>query len=259
MKLSTRIKDYYEDRTKTFLTRRMITIIRLDGRGFSKFTKNLNKPFDDGFSDDMDQTAIYLCENIQGAKFAYTQSDEISIVLTDFDTLESEAWFDYNVQKMVSISASLATAKFNELRLIRRCKNNYNQITSADISANKLAMFDSRVFQVPSVAEMANAIILRQQDATRNSISMAASSVYEHEETKSKSGKEKQEMLFQKGINWNNYLPKYKRGVIIKKEYVNIPNPFNDVTIRSKWMTVETPIFTENQAFLYDLIPKIDE
>lgn len=119
MNLSDRIKEYYEDRTKTFLTRRMITIIRLDGKGFSKFTKNLNKPFDDGFSNDMDSTAKFLCENIQGAKFAYTQSDEITVVLTDFDTLETDAWFDYNVQKMTSIAASLATAKFNELRMLR--------------------------------------------------------------------------------------------------------------------------------------------
>ena len=163
MNLSDRIKTFYEDRTKTFLTRRLITIIRLDGKGFSKLTKELNKPFDDGFSTDMDATAVYLCQNIQGAKFAYTQSDEISIVLTDFDNLESDAWFDYNVQKMVSVSASMATAKFNQLRLFREVNN----------SDYKLATFDSRVFQVPSIDEMVNVMIWRQQDCTRNSISMA--------------------------------------------------------------------------------------
>ena len=123
MKLNDRIKNYYEDRTKVFLTRKMITIIRLDGKGFSKLTESLNKPFDDDFSNAMDATAIYLCENIQGVKFAYTQSDEITLVLTDTDSIESEAWFDYNVQKMVSVSASLATAKFNQFRLIRACGN----------------------------------------------------------------------------------------------------------------------------------------
>src|ERR1035437_9992165 len=137
MKLSDRIKEFYEDRTKTFLNRKTITIIRLDGKGFSKFTKNLKKPFDDGFSDDMNAAAVYLCENIQGAKFAYTQSDEISVVLTDTDTLESDAWFDYNVQKMVSIAASFATAKFNQLRLFREQNN----------PEYKLAAFDARVFQ----------------------------------------------------------------------------------------------------------------
>ncbi len=248
MNLSDRIKEFYEDRTKTFLMRRMITIIRLDGKGFSKLTKSLNKPFDDGFSDDMDATAIYLCQNIQGAKFAYTQSDEISIVLTDFDTLESDAWFDYNVQKMVSIAASLATAKFNQLRLFRENNNpNYT-----------LAAFDARVFQVPNIDEMANTIIWRQQDCTRNSVSMAASSVYSHKELEGKSGSDKQEMLFQKGINWNDYLPKYKRGVVIKKQPYFVEAPNDEVVMRTKWLPAITPIFTEDKQFLYDLIPTIE-
>ena len=121
--LGTRIKEFYEDRTRICLMRRMITIIRLDGKGFSKYTKKLNKPFDDGFSDDMDATAAFLCANIQGAKFAYTQSDEISIIITGFDTNETDAWFDNNIQKMVSIAASMATAKFNQLRMVRECND----------------------------------------------------------------------------------------------------------------------------------------
>lgn len=255
--LSDRIKNY-ENCYRFKMLKKTIVIIRLDGRSFSKYTKNLNKPFDDGFSEDMDSTAVYLCENIQGAKFAYTQSDEISIILTDFDNLESEAWFDYNVQKMVSIAASLATAKFNELRLIRKCKNNYNSITSADIQNNKLAMFDARVFQVPTPYEMVNAMILRQQDCTRNSISMAASSCYSHKELEKKSGNEKQEMLFQKGINWNNYAPKYKRGVVIKKVKTPANTPNGELVMRNKWKTCDTPIFTEDKEFLFNLIPKIE-
>lgn len=246
MGLATRIKEFYEDRTKVFLNRRTITIIRLDGKSFSKLTKPLNKPFDDGFSDDMDATAVYLCENIQGAKFAYTQSDEISVVLTDFDTLESDAWFDYNVQKMVSVSASLATAKFNQLRMFREQGNpNY-----------KLACFDARVFQVPNIDEMFNAILQRQQDCTRNSISMAASALYSHKELNGKTGNEKQELIFQKGINWNDYKTKYKRGSIIKKHSFEVDGPNGEIAIRSKWIPVETPIFTEDKDFLYNLIPK---
>jgi len=246
MGLATRIKEFYEDRTKVFLNRRTITIIRLDGKSFSKLTKPLNKPFDDGFSDDMDATAVYLCENIQGAKFAYTQSDEISVVLTDFDTLESDAWFDYNVQKMVSVSASLATAKFNQLRMFREQGNpNY-----------KLACFDARVFQVPNIDEMFNAILQRQQDCTRNSISMAASALYSHKELNGKTGNEKQELIFQKGINWNDYKTKYKRGSIIKKHSFEVDGPNGETAIRSKWIPVETPIFTEDKDFLYNLIPK---
>lgn len=248
MKIGDRIKTFYEDRTKTFLPRRMITIIRLDGKSFSKWSKNLEKPFDDGFSDDMDATAVYLCENIQGAKFAYTQSDEITVVLTDFDSLDSQAWFDYNVQKMTSISASLATAKFNQLRMFR---GGYD-------SEYKLACFDARVFQVPDIEEMVNTIIWRQQDCTRNSVSMAAHALLGHSATMNKSSEEKQEMLFQeKGINWNDYLPKYKRGTVIKRNIVWIDGQNGEPVKRSKWLPdYETPIFTQDREYLMSLIPK---
>lgn len=262
MNLSDRIKGYYEDRTKTFLMRKAITIIRLDGVGFSKYTKSLTKPFDDGFSDDMDKTAIFLCENIQGAKFAYTQSDEISIVLTDFDSLEAEAWFDYNVQKMVSIAASLATAKFNQLRFMRACDDSggdlqAKMLSDTEISQFKLPTFDARVFQVPNIGEMVNAMIFRQQDATRNSVSMAASAYYGHKQLEGKSGEEKQEMLFQKGINWNDYKTKYKRGVVIKKEPYYKEGEGGELVLRNKWVPIETPIFTQDKNFLINLIPTI--
>lgn len=253
--LGDRIKSSYEDRSKTFLNRRTITIIRLDGKGFSKFTKNLNKPFDDGFSQDMDATALYLCENIQGAKFAYTQSDEISVVLCDFDNIETDAWFDYNVQKMTSIAASLATAKFNQLRLVRNSSNGY--LDTDNVMESTLAFFDARVFQVPNVDEMFNAILWRQQDCTRNSISMAASAAYSHKELEKKSSSMKQEMLFQKGINWNDYLPKYKRGSVVKKKLYYIEGSDGDTYARSKWIVdPNTPIFTEDREYLYELIPK---
>lgn len=254
--LGDRIKTYYEDRTKVFLNRKTITIIRLDGKGFSKFTKNLNKPFDDGFSQDMDATALYLCENIQGAKFAYTQSDEISVVLCDFDNIETDAWFDYNVQKMTSIAASLATSKFNQLRLARKSRGANGYLDIGDLMDMTLACFDARVFQVPNIDEMFNAILWRQQDCTRNSISMAASAVYSHKELEKKSGSDKQEMLFQKGINWNDYLPKYKRGSVIKKETTVFEKAFNELVTRTKWVVdINTPIFTEDREYLYDLIP----
>jgi tRNA(His) 5'-end guanylyltransferase len=245
MNLGDRIKKFYEDRSKTFLNRGMITIIRLDGKSFSKLTSKLNKPFDDTFANFMDATAIYLCENIQGAKFAYVQSDEITIVLTDFDKLNTNAWFDYNVQKMVSVSASLATAKFNQLRLFLDPQS-------------ELAQFDSRVFQVPNINEMVNTIIWRQQDCTRNSISMAASSLYTHKELNGKSSSNKQEMMFQKGVNWNDYKTKFKRGLIIKKHVFQSEALNGDDVTRSKWVPdFATPIFTEDTGYLYELIPTI--
>jgi hypothetical protein len=158
--LGDRMKEYYENRTKTYLPRRTYTLIRIDGKAFHTYTKGLNRPFDDQLMDDMDETAIYLCKNIQGAKLAFVQSDEISILLTDFDKLQTSAWFDGNIQKITSVSSSLATAKFNELR------------------PNKLALFDSRVFTIPSKVEVENYFIWRQQDTVRNSISSVAQSLY---------------------------------------------------------------------------------
>lgn len=257
MKLSDRIKEFYEDRTKQFLTRRTITILRLDGKGFSKFTKGLNKPFDDGFSQDMDETAKFLCENIQGAKFAYTQSDEITVVLCDYDNQETSAWFDYNVQKMTSISASLATAKFNQLRQLRIQGEKYQQkgrnLNMQEVEDITLAMFDARVFQVPTLDEMINTLIWRQTDCTRNSVSMAADAYFSHKQTQGKSGSEKQEMLFtEKGINWNDYKTKYKRGSVIKKVEID-----NNGVIRNRWVVDnETPIFTQDKQYLIDFMPK---
>jgi tRNA(His) 5'-end guanylyltransferase len=255
LSLGDRIKEFYENRTKVYLNRRTITIIRLDGKGFSKFTKNLNKPFDDGFSDDMDATAAFLCENIQGARFAYTQSDEISVVLCDYENQESSAWFDYSVQKMTSIAASLATAKFNQLRLLRTLNESDTNNSLYLINNLKLAFFDARVFQVPTVDEMVNAMIFRQQDCTRNSISMAASANFSHKALEGKSGNDKQEMLFsEKGINWNDYLTKYKRGsVILKETYIKVGEKGN--AERTRWVPVETPIFTQDKDFLINLMP----
>ena len=270
MKIADRIKEYYEDRTKTFLMRRMVTIIRLDGKGFSKWTKGLQKPFDEGFTDDMVETAKYLCANIQGAKFAYAQSDEISVVLTDFDNLESQAWFDYNVQKMTSIAASMATAKFNQLRMLRSCS--YGQLDQDYINDFKIAMFDARVFQVPSVNEMVNVMIWRQQDATRNSISMAASEYFSHKSLEGVSSNDKQERLFQEeGINWNDYPVKFKRGTVIKKEEVTFvvkdDEPIDGKTrvidtgriyTRNVWEAdIDTPIFTQNKEYLSNIITNI--
>lgn len=259
MDLNTRIKDFYEDRTKQFLMRRGITILRLDGKGFSRFTQGFNKPFDDGFSDDMDETARFLCENIQGAKFGYTQSDEITIVLTDYDNQETSAWFDNNVQKMTSVSASLATAKFNQLRLLRATQPVLGNIAdvapmidSESIKGIELAMFDSRVFQVPTLDEMVNALIFRQQDCTRNSVSMAADALLKGSMEGVKN-QVKQERLFQEaGVNWNDYKTKYKRGSVIKKIQIE-----NNGAVRNRWVIDdETPIFTQDKQYLIDFMPK---
>lgn len=216
-----RMKENYESRSRTFLTRRTPVIMRIDGKTFSTWTRGLNKPFDEGLIEDMQKTAKYLCEQIQGAKCAYVQSDEISILITDYDKLETAAWFDYNVQKMTSIGASLVTGKFNEMRMVRRIYEN----TELDIielyDSNVLANFDCRVFNIPK-EEVLNYFLARQKDAVKNSIAMLAQSLYSHTELEGKNGNEQQEMCFQKGHNWNDLHFSKKRGsFIVKNTYVN--------------------------------------
>ncbi len=231
--LGDRMKEFYENRTRTFLPRRTYTIIRIDGKAFHTYTRGLTRPFDWNLVNDMDETAKYLCENIQGAKFAFVQSDEISILLTDFNELNTSAWFDGNIQKMTSISASLVTAKFNELR------------------PNKLALFDSRVFTIPTAIEVENYMIWRQQDTVRNSISSVAQSLYSHRELNGKNTNQMQEMCFNKGVNWNDFDPKLKRGRLIVKETYEKNN-----STRTRWVSVAPPIFTQEREIFNDLIPK---
>lgn len=260
-----RLKENYESRSRTYLTRRIPVIARLDGKAFHTYTKKLDKPFDTGFIEDMQQTAIYLCKNIQGAKCAYVQSDEISILITDYEELTSEAWFDYNVQKMTSVSASLATGIFNQLRLKREYltnKTDYGDgINDKEIEEVKLANFDSRVFNIPK-EEVANYFLARQKDAVKNSISMLAQSLYSHKELESVNSNDKQELCFQKGHNWNDLPFEQKRGsFIIKNTYINgnlIEKDFdinneklinNNPVIRTKWEVIETPLTFTHEHF----------
>lgn len=259
-----RMKSFYENRTRFKLTRRTNTIIRVDGKAFSNYTKDLTRPFDQGLMEDMDKTTEYLCQNIQGAKFGYVQSDEISILLTDYDDITTDAWFDGNLQKMASIAASLATAKFNQLRLARFCRNEgiepkYREesfIHTKEIELFKLAMFDARVFQIPYQEEVINYFIWRQQDASRNSVSSVAQSLYSPKELHGKKTNEMQEMIFQKGINWNDYTPREKRGSVIRKVQVELKS--GDVTYtRGKWKAdAETPIFSQEKGYLRFLMPQ---
>jgi len=222
-----RMKSNYEDRYRFQLTRRTPVIIRIDGKAFHTYTKSLNKPFDEELIDDMRQTTLFLCKNIQGAKLGYTQSDEISILLTDYDNLNTEGWFDYNLQKMVSISASITTSKFNQLRTQRFYSLMASRFEEKDLINLPLAQFDSRCFNIPK-EEVSNYFLARQKDAIKNSISMLGQSLYSHKQLEFKNSNQIQEMCFQKGINWNNLEYFKKRGSTVIKE-------------NNEWNLVETP------------------
>ena len=172
--LGDRMKSQYEDRTRFFLPRRTYTIIRVDGKAFHTLTKNFKRPFDRTLMDMMDATAKALCKEIQGSCFAYTQSDEISVLLTDFEKITTCAWFDGNIQKMVSVAAACATMAFNEELMRRGLANNHK------------AMFDARVFTIPDAVEVENYFVWRQNDASRNSVQMAARAAYSHKELEGK-------------------------------------------------------------------------
>jgi tRNA(His) 5'-end guanylyltransferase len=255
--LGDRMKDFYEDRTRFKLARRTNTIIRIDGKAFHTYTKGLTRPFDSGLIDDMNNTTAYLCKNIQGVKFGYVQSDEISLLLTDYDTQDTDSWFDSNLQKMCSVAASMATSEFNRLRLMRFMEDSMIVLEPEDLKKFKMAEFDARVFQIPSSIEVENYFIWRQQDATRNSISSVAQSLYSPRELNGVKTDQMQELIFQKGINWNDYSYREKRGTIITKvPETNTREDKNGEQItftRNKWKEVETPIFSQERDFLRNL------
>lgn len=229
--LGTRMKTYYEQVPKTRLVRRMPVAIRIDGKAFHTFTRGFQKPFDEVLGNAMVRTMEYLCKNIQGCVFGYTQSDEITLLLIDYQTLDTCAWFGYEIQKMCSISASMATMAFNkyffeeardwynkQLPSTLQCEQNIvKQWRVYKIAAEKGAMFDARCFNIPK-EEACNLIYWRQLDATRNSIQMVGQANFSHNELQGKSCNIIQDMLLtQRGINWNNYPTRWKRGVAWKK------------------------------------------
>lgn len=183
-------------------------VARIDGRCFSKFTKGMIRPYDSKMSYAMVETARFLVEETN-ANIGYTQSDEISLAWHS-DDIRSQVWFDGRIMKMTSQLAALATLKFNQL---------VRQNMLPDFQ-DRNPTFDARVWQVPNRTEAANMFVWREWDATKNSITMAASHYYSHNELQGKNGAEKQEMLFQKGVNWNDYPAFFKRGTYVQRRKV---------------------------------------
>ena len=220
----------------------------------------------------MQDTMKYLCENVQGCVLGYCQSDEITLVLVDYQNREADAWFDNNIQKMVSVSASMATLTFNNAFAENYNKEQYkyfddynSEKRSRDLELEKYfdtldkkcfkAMFDSRVFTLPK-EEVANCLIWRQQDATRNSIQSVGQANFSHTKLHGKNCSDIQDMLMlEKGINWNDYPTHLKRGTCcIKKPFV-INEGTDQEVVRNKWvLDAEIPIFTQDKDYVNKLI-----
>lgn len=236
--LGERMKENYEKVSQTRLLRRTPVAIRLDGKAFHTVTKGFKKPFDNLLVSAMQYTMHKLCQEVQNCKFGYTQSDEITLILTDYDTLETEAWFDYEVQKLCSITASMTTLYFNQYFAKKanyyatyreQGKEFFNKTYGEEVDydalvtqyqkiADKGAMFDARCFNIPK-EEVANLIYWRQQDAIRNSIQMVGQANFSHAELQGKSCEDIKRILREEGRTpWEHYPIHLQRGTACYKE-----------------------------------------
>jgi tRNA(His) 5'-end guanylyltransferase len=244
----------YESVTQSFVMRRTPVIIRIDGRAFHTFTKCLKHvdptiaqtPFSDLMHQCMMYTTRKLVENIQNCVLGYTQSDEISLVLRDWDQHETQQWYGGNVQKIVSVSAAIATAAFNYV---------FNKDVRPATGFADLAQFDSRVYNVPH-EEVTNYLIWRQQDASRNSVQMLGHFHFSQKQMHGKNNSEVQDMLMlQKGVNWNDLPVWMKRGscVLRQTDNVNI-----DAVTRERVIEHEgIPVFTQDRDYVERLLLKV--
>ncbi len=246
-----RMKRNYEDITRQFLPRRTYTIIRVDGKAFHTWTRGLTEPFDEMFMSDMNQVAIEMCRQLQGCRLAFLQSDEISFLLTDFERLETDAWFGGELRKLCSISASMA-----------------GSLLTQENPHRPPAFFDGRAFTIPSRTEVMNYFVYRQQDASRNSVQMVAQHYYSQKELNGRNTDQMQEMIHQKGDNWNDYPVACRRGRLILPttrpstiDYMDGRTDEKKTTTvdLTRWVPVEPTIFTKDRQQLQELIPPLPD
>lgn len=203
------------DRHKAFESRETMhrlmpglpVLVRLDGRAFHTFTRGLARPYDERLSRSMIETTKYLVDHTH-ASVGYTQSDEISLAYPNTDP-NNQVMFDGRVQKLCSILAAMATAKFNQQIL-----------ANIPEKAHLLPLFDARVYQYPTLDLAAESFVWRETDATRNSLTMAAHAYYSHKELHKAGYARKHEMLHAKGLNWNDYPDFFKKGTYVRREAV---------------------------------------
>jgi tRNA(His) 5'-end guanylyltransferase len=249
--------NYYRDLADYKLLPNSYVLCMLDGRSFSKMIKNsFKKPFDAEFMRMMDETAKYVCKNVQGAKFAYVQSDEISIVLTDFETPTTDSFFSYRLCKMQSIIASLATAKFNQLMLCNNFERMFDEygnnpsFTSIEVASMidnmRMCQFDCKCWNVPNVNDVYAWFLHRQIDCIRNSKQQAAQSYLTHKELVNKNTDQQVELLLtEKGVDWNGYKDGEKYGRFIWKQLTTFNNIDTGTTYkRHEWQTHEAFVLT---------------
>jgi len=216
------MKADYEDALRLYVPRRTHVVLRIDGRGFHTFTAKLERPYCRRLADALDSAAMSLCQEMIGCRFAYGQSDEYSFVLSDMEPETAPLWFDGNVQKIVSVSASLFTGFFN-----------------AAFGGEKPGFFDSRVLVIAQRSEVEKYLLWRQLDASANSLNMLASAHFSHAELDGRSTAEKHDLLHAKGINWAKEPADFKRGRAVVRE--------GKKGWRVDW---EIPVFNRDKSYL---------
>jgi tRNA(His) 5'-end guanylyltransferase len=231
------IGDRFKDYERCFdysLPRRLPMVIRVDGRAFHGL--KLQKPFDESFFAAMSMTAVALCKEVQGAVLAYFQSDEISIVARDDMTNTTQPWLGKRLSKIVSLSAAVATTHFN-------------------YAHGELRQFDSRAFVLPDRSEVVNYLIWRQQDASRNSVSMAAHAAFSHNSLHKKNTNDMLDMLRDANKPWENTLSHFKRGAIVRPvKVLKLVEKTGEKCERREWqIDLAPPIFTQDRKYLEDL------
>ena len=216
----------YESVSQTGLMKRTPVVVRVDGKAFHTLTKGFKKPFDDVLIDAMQDTMWYLCRNIQGCVLGYVQSDEISLLLIDYKNINTSAFFDYRVQKICSVVASMATMAFNTAYLKRvanwsrahpeaiksDCDPDLRELYMTYVKQINRGMFDARCFNLPK-EEVTNYFYWRQLDASRNSVlSVGYANFTQGELANLNCNQVKDKLINEKGINWNELMTIYKRG-----------------------------------------------
>lgn len=247
--LGDRMKEY-EAVSDFRLTKRTPVIIRIDGKAFHTYTRGMDKPFDETLNTIMAYVCEELVQNIQGCKLAYSQSDEISLLLTDWNKINTESFFDYRIQKVVSVASSMATMYFNKFvtEMCYKLETEDVPYTSKEredylkLWKRKagLAMFDARAYNLPE-NDVCNYFLWRQQDASRNSVQMLGRSKFSFKQMQNKSNSDVQDMLMlEYNINWNDIPTKWKRGFCVYKDVIT-----NRITTNT-----EIPLFNQDRDFI---------
>lgn len=238
--LGARMKDY-EGVAQYRLSRKLPVICRIDGKAFHTLTASCQKPHDPTMAACMRAVAQGLCENLQGARFAYGQSDEVSLLLVDYDDIRSEGWFGYNLQKMASVSASYATAFFERTWWAEPLR---------PPRPKSPAVFDGRFFSLPP-SEVTNYFIWRQQDAVRNSVAGLAQAHFSAKQLHGKNGPAMHEMLHEVGVNWADLPTSQKHGWCVTRETYEIEAISGDMALRHRWVVdEEIPKFTADREYV---------